>query len=104
MKSHDASCFSAVLLKIATLAPNWTVLGFAVSAWGRLAMLHFAPVLPAASFFTAAAAVASNLSHVFGIGLPSSLRMSSFTYMTARDFVNGHERSWLPNCGKMFVS
>ena len=50
MKSHEASCFSAVLLKIATFAPNWTVFCFAGSACGRLAMLHFAPVLSAMSF------------------------------------------------------
>src|SRR3982074_1388085 len=49
MKSHDASCFSDVLLKIATFAPNWTVFCFVGSACGRFAMLHFAPVLSAMS-------------------------------------------------------
>ena len=64
----------------------------------------FRMTFPEASFFTTAAAVASNSSHVLGVGLPISLRMSSFTYMTASDFVNGHESSLFPYCGNVFVS
>src|SRR5207302_9388608 len=51
MNSHDASCFSGVLLKTATFAPNCTVFAFEGSDWGRLAMLQWKPaVLSARSF------------------------------------------------------
>ena len=51
MKSHDASCFSGVLLNTATLAPNCTVFGFAGSDCGRFAMLQWKlGVLSARSF------------------------------------------------------
>ena len=51
MNSHEASCFSGVLLKTATFAPNWTVFAFVGSDCGRFAMLQWKfGVLSARSF------------------------------------------------------
>ena len=49
MKSHEASCFSGVLLNTATFAPNWTVFALAGSDCGRFAMLHLNGALSARS-------------------------------------------------------